>query len=80
MFDLGGGTYDVSLLEVGAGTVEVLSTGGWGVGVCVGGGGGGGGRCTCVRNGQQNKRACVWGGGVAREAAFQISGGRPSGI
>ncbi|GFR43025.1 hypothetical protein Agub_g4026, partial [Astrephomene gubernaculifera] len=28
VFDLGGGTYDVSLLEVGGGTVEVLATGG----------------------------------------------------
>ena len=26
-FDLGGGTYDISLLEVGNGTIEVLSTG-----------------------------------------------------
>lgn len=26
--DLGGGTYDVALLEVGGGTVEVLTTGG----------------------------------------------------
>jgi heat shock 70kDa protein 1/2/6/8 len=28
VFDLGGGTYDVSLLEVGGGVIEVLSTGG----------------------------------------------------
>jgi len=27
-FDLGGGTYDISLLEVGNGTIEVLSAGG----------------------------------------------------
>lgn len=28
VFDLGGGTLDVSLLEVGGGTIEVLSSGG----------------------------------------------------
>lgn len=28
MFDLGGGTFDVSVLDVGGGTVEVLATGG----------------------------------------------------
>ncbi len=28
MLDLGGGTFDVSILEVGGGTIEVLSTGG----------------------------------------------------
>ena len=28
VLDLGGGTYDISILEVGGGTVEVLATGG----------------------------------------------------
>lgn len=28
VLDLGGGTYDVSILEVGQGVVEVLATGG----------------------------------------------------
>lgn len=28
VLDLGGGTFDVSILEVGGGVVEVLSTGG----------------------------------------------------
>ena len=45
VFDLGGGTYDISLLEVGNGTVEVLSTGGRGAGrQAVAGRGGEGGR------------------------------------
>jgi hypothetical protein len=38
VFDLGGGTYDISLLEVGNGTVEVLSTGEGGAGGWAGGG------------------------------------------
>ena len=44
VFDLGGGTYDISLLEVGGGTVEVLSTGGEGGWGGPGGGGGRGGK------------------------------------